>query len=412
MNIANWKLSLFHRCAIGATLSVAAACGSAEPSSSEPETESDSDELCAGTRFGDPMPGLSADERARFAEGAEVFSEAETPAEGLGPVFNDTSCAACHVQGAVGGGGERLVTRFGAVAGAKFDALDALGGSLIQEKGIGVVGACDYVGEVVPKAATVHAGRRTTPLFGLGLVDAVPDATFVALAAHERKVSPDTAGVVSIVPNVATGRQSVGKFGWKAQNPSLFVFSADAYLNEMGITSPLFPKENCPQGNCDLLACNPFPGLNDDGDDVVRFADFMAFLAPPPRDARARETSEGAKAFEAIGCASCHTPSLSTGTSKVKALSRVRFHPYSDFLLHDMGSLGDGISQNTATGAQMRTAPLWGIRAATTLLHDGRAKSIAEAILAHDGQGRAARDRFAGLSTDRRDRLVAFVRSL
>src|SRR5439155_10237706 len=135
--------------------------------------------------------------------------------------------------------------------------------------------------EVVPSQATITAGRRTTPLFGLGLVDAVPDEKLVALAARETRWHPETAGRPNLVTDVTTGLPAVGKFGWKSQVPNLLQFSADAYLNEMGITTPLFPNESCPQGDCTLLACDPVPGV-DDGDleDVERFRDFMTFLAP------------------------------------------------------------------------------------------------------------------------------------
>src|SRR5262249_22993298 len=144
-------------------------------------------------------------------------------------------------------------------------------------------GACDYVGEVVPPEATIVAGRRTTSLFGLGLVDAVPDATFVALARQQARFRPDIAGRPNLVTSVSTGKTQVGKFGWKGQVASLFDFAGDAYLNEMGVTTPLFPNENCPQGDCESLACDPVPGVDDDLGDVERFRDFMQMLAAPPR---------------------------------------------------------------------------------------------------------------------------------
>jgi CxxC motif-containing protein (DUF1111 family) len=138
----------------------------------------------------------------------------------------------------------------------------------------------------------------------------------------------------------------------------------------------------------------------------------MAFLAPP---SRARTTSSayyGAKVFDDIGCAGCHVPALTSGRSPTAALSEKVFRPYSDFLLHDMGSLGDGIAQGNARGREMRTAPLWGLRVLTTFLHDGRASTPEQAILAHDGQGRYARDRYRRLSREGRERLLAFLRTL
>lgn len=145
---------------------------------------------------------------------------------------------------------------------------------------------------------------------------------------------------------------------------------------------------------------------------MARFANFMAFLAPPPRGDENDQTRSGERVFASIGCAVCHVPRLVTGSNAVKALDHVEYAPYSDFLLHDMGALGDGIEQGAASSRQMRTAPLWGLRTATSLLHDGRASTPEEAIVAHDGQGRAARLRFKAL--DRRDReaLLAFLNSL
>jgi CxxC motif-containing protein (DUF1111 family) len=211
---------------------------------------------------------------------------------------------------------------------------------------------------------------------------------------------------------IRTGRARVGRFGWKAQVPTLFQFSGDAYLNEMGITNPEFPNENCPQGDCSALDHNPLKTLNDDGAGVVKFTDFMSLLAPPPRGNLSLQVFTGSAIFAVIGCANCHTPALVTGRSPVAALSNKVFQPYSDFLLHDMGDLGDGIAQGSATRRQMRTAPLWGVRTRALLLHDGRATSLAAAILAHDGQGREARDRFLRLSPGARFSLLQFLGSL
>jgi CxxC motif-containing protein (DUF1111 family) len=243
-------------------------------------------------------------------------------------------------------------------------------------------------------------------------VDAVPDATFVAIANEERFNPDHIKGTVAMVPNIETGQLSVGKFGWKGQNPSLFQFSGDAYVNEMGITSPQFVDENCPQGDCDSLHCNPRPDMNDDGTDVALFADFMKFLAAPPRGPITGSAIVGELVFRSIGCVGCHRSVLRTGPNPVAALDRKTIHPYSDFLLHDMGSLGDGITQNNATGKLMRTAPLWGLRKITTYLHDGRATTLEQAILAHDGQAKKARDRFASLSGGNKQFLYAFLNSL
>ena len=206
--------------------------------------------------------------------------------------------------------------------------------------------------------------------------------------------------------------RTVGKFGWKAQVPTLQQFSGDAYLNEMGITSPDFPNENCPMGNCAELQFNPRPGLNDGGEDVDALANFMRLLAAPPRGAINADVTAGEAVFNRIGCNACHVQSLQTGTNANPSLNRVTYQPYSDFLLHDMGNLGDFIEQGSATGRELRTAPLWGLRVLQSFLHDGRARTIEEAISAHDGQGRASRERFTALDATDRNRLLAFLRSL
>jgi CxxC motif-containing protein (DUF1111 family) len=364
--------------------------------------------------FGDPLPGLSADDTARFEAGKVEFSTEEEVDEGLGPVFNEASCVACHrgPGDAVGGSNQRLETRFGRVrADGSFDPLAEQGGSLLQDRGIGTFNGVEFVAEVVPEGAIV-ARRRTTPLFGLGLVDATPASTFLTLAFLQAILNPSTAGTPSVVTDPTTNRAALGKFGWKAQVPSLFVFSGDAYLNEMGITNPIFPNENCPQGNCALLAANPLPTLNDDGEGVEQFNDFMTLLAPPPRGPRNFFTEYGNVVGSAIGCMDCHTQTLRTGPNAVAALDQVEYHPFSDFLLHDMGALGDGITQNRASGRLMRTQPLWGLRTQTRLLHDGRATTIEEAILGHRGQGRAARLEFQNLGSFDRAALLAFLKSL
>jgi CxxC motif-containing protein (DUF1111 family) len=368
----------------------------------------------SGTNFGDPFPNLPTDLLNRFKAGKTSFSTADTIPQGLGPVYNDVSCVACHSSPATGGGSTTLETRFGRIKDGQFDPMTEFGGSLIQRQGIGVFNGVTFMGEVVPPEATIVAGRRTTPLFGLGLVGAVPDQTFQLLANLEQQYAPDTAGRVSIVTDQATGQQIVGRFGWKCQQGSLFSFSGDAYLNEMGITTPLFPFENCPQGNCALLAANPATSNPNepDNNDVAAFTDFVTFLAPPPQVALTNSAKKGAVVFAVIGCVNCHFPALQTGPNSITALNSVTFFPYSDFLLHDMGSLGDGIAQANAGQREMRTAPLWGVRELTTFLHDGSAATISAAILAHDGQGLAARNRFANLKQSEQQNLLDFLNSL
>ena len=360
-----------------------------------------------------PVPGLTADQAARYQAGLRVFLERFTPQTGLGPVFNDDACSRCHAAPVAGGSSGRLVTRFGTLkSDGNFDALERLGGSLVQERSLVPVPGCSIPPEIVPREATIVARRRTQPLFGLGFVDAVPDATFETLARNQAFASPSTAGRVNHVSDVSTGQVRVGRFGWKAQVPTLRQFSGDALLNEQGITNPLFPSESCPQGNCALLACNPAPALNDNGTRVTQLADFQTMLGAPLRGPITQQVLAGQTVFNNLRCGSCHAQSLRTGASPVTALNNVTFSAWSDFLLHDMGRLGDGVTQGEATGRWMRTSPLWGVSQQPRWLHDGRAATLEDAITQHDGQGAAARDGFTRLSATDRSNLVAFLRSL
>ena len=357
------------------------------------------------TKLGDPLPNLSDADRALFEKGRADFVHVHSVEEGLGPVFNDHSCEQCHGFPVVGGGSGRLAIRVGAITKGVFDPLTHSGGPLLQVRAI-ELDSHRFRPEQLPPGTTIAARRRSPPLFGLGLVDATSDITFVNLAAQQAARNDGTAGRVALVDNIAAGMRTVGKFGWKAQVPTLHQFAGDVYLNELGITNPDFPDENCPSGRCAELQFNPRPGLNDSGADVRLLTDFMRFLAPPPRGPITAEVTAGEAVFTRIGCDSCHVPSLQTASGET-------YHPYSDFLLHDMGALPDDVPQGDAGAREFRTAPLWGLRSMPEIfMHTGGARSITAAILAHEGQGRASRERFNALSTADRARLLAFLGSL
>jgi hypothetical protein len=383
---------------------------------------------------GSPFPGLSSADVGIFNEGKTEFSTVEGVADGLGPIFNDSACGNCHSAGAVGGGSNIVEVRFGRTSNGSFDPLAAEGGSLQQLKTIGTVTVngknCNWALEQVPSDANTKAGRRTTALFGLGLVDVLPESTFTNLASNEPS---DVRGRVARTTNFLTGNtNAVGRFGWKNQNPTLFQFSSDAYLNEMGITNQMsstvapFSVEQCPnqaQGCSFLNTCDPVPGVDDEdadpadgvSDGVQFFFNFMKFIREPPRGNVGNAENSGESVFSNIGCASCHTASFTTpnSSSLPQAIRSRTFHPYSDFLLHDMDGLGDQIVQGNTGAREMRTAPLWGLRfQKTSLLHDGRATSISAAIQAHRGQGAAAASRFNNLGSTDRSNLLAFLNSL
>lgn len=359
-----------------------------------------------------PLAGLDAAGLAAFAAGREEFVAVETVEGGLGPIFNDASCGACHKAGGVGGASERTVTRFGRMVNGRFDPMEAQGGSLLQARAIDPAAR-----EHVPAAATIVAQRVTTPLFGAGLIEAIPDD---AILMNAQRPKPDgVKGRAAMVTDPASGKVRVGRFGWKAQQATLLGFSGDAYVNEMGVTNRLFPKENAPNGRADLLArFDKVPDIEDTIDpatgksDIDRAADFMRLLAPLPTLRATAASLAGARVFEQAGCAACHQPTMTTGPHAVPALSNQTVALYSDLLLHDMGALGDGIEQGAAGPREMRTAPLWGLRTRTSFLHDGRARTPAQAIQAHDGEAAASRRRFGALKPAEQQQLLEFLRTL
>lgn len=366
----------------------------------------------ASAQFGEALPGLSATDLADFIAGRTEFEAVETPAGGLGPIFNGSSCVACHSAGATGGASNVTVTRFGRRLNGQFDPLTHLGGSLLQSRAIHPAAL-----EKVPAEANVIARRVATPLFGAGLIEAIPDADIELLAARRQ---PDgVRGRALPVLDVASGTWRIGRFGWKAQHATLLAFSGDAYVNEMGVTSRLFPVENAPNGRADLLALyDKVPDVEDAVDpatgksDIDHAADFMRLLAPPPPVRATASSLAGARLFDQARCTACHVPALFTGANRIAALSHQPVRLYSDLLLHDMGRLGDGIAQDGAQGGEMRTAPLWGLRARTTFLHDGRATSVRQAIEQHDGQGAPARRRFDGMKPAEQKQLLDFLQTL
>jgi mono/diheme cytochrome c family protein len=370
-------------------------------------------------RTGDPLPGLTAIERARFDAGRVEFMHILPVAEGLGPILNDTSCSTCHASPRAGGAGVKRVIRFGQ-AGPPFDPMVNLGGSLLQASSTMI--ECQ---EVLPPRADVVARRVTPNVSGDGLVEAIRGGDIRVRELRPPAGISGRAHMVASFEDPPLARPRVGRFGWKAQLASLLSFSADASLNEMGLTNRFLTEENAPNGNKALLAlCDTVPDPEDHAGPgglhaIDRQTDFQRLSAPPPQTPRSGMS--GATAFNTVGCASCHTPTYVTGPSPVAALAGKTIHPYSDFLLHDMGtSLGDGIVQGAATETEMKTPALWGLRsrAEVGLLHDGRAtggtpfQNLRDAILAHDGEGAASRDDFIALPPEQQDQLLAFLMSL
>jgi CxxC motif-containing protein (DUF1111 family) len=364
--------------------------------------------VATAQRFGDPLPGLTAEQLALFEDGKEEFREVETADDGLGPTFNAQSCAICHASPATGGASPaRNEVRAGRQVNGAF--VNLPGGTIFQ-----IFSLRKECREEIPPEANVIAERQTQPLFGMGLVEAIPDSTIRA------RSDPNDADGDGI-----SGRPGRGRFGWKAQIVSLLEFSGDAYVNEMGITNELFPDEQVPNGDLGVLAaCDEVPDPEDVRDpvtgrrDIDEFENFMRFLGPPPRGGITAAVIAGEAVFNRIGCAKCHTPVMMTGPNAIAALDRKPVPLFSDLLLHDVGDTdgdgfaGDGIEQQGTRPEEIRTAPLWGLLASRPFLHDGSATSVEQAILRHAGEASAVIANFRSLSGTERDQLLAFLDSL
>jgi CxxC motif-containing protein (DUF1111 family) len=383
-----------------------------------------------------PIAGLSPSQVGSHAQGDREFARQFTPADGLGPLFIATSCQSCH---AGDGKGHPLfdITRFGRGAGGDFDPLAELGGPQLQNRAI-----LGYLAERVPDAATAVARFTPPAVSGLGFLEAVDDATILALAdPHDadgdgisgRPALVDStdfiADIVSVSAVAAGAEQTrhvpqngryVGRFGKKARTINLLHQTVFAYSEDMGLTSDLVPRELYDR----RVGTQGTDGVADPevGSGVVDAVVFYlrTLRAPPRRGADAPDVREGERLFAAIGCAGCHLPTLRTGRSDVPQLSDVEFAPFTDLLLHDMGpELDDGYTEGDAAPSEWRTAPLWGLGLAERaqggrahLLHDGRATSLRDAIRHHGGEGARSRAAFDRLAPAEQERLLAYLRSL
>jgi CxxC motif-containing protein (DUF1111 family) len=372
--------------------------------------------LSAQTRsaLGTPLPGITAVEFQEFRLGLDDFLEVEASEEGLGPAFNGTSCAGCHNIPTIGGAGTMAELRAGRRnANGEFETLNASGDTLFHMFSVPGHG-CQ---PVLPPDANVFARRVPIPLFGAGLVEAIPDETLRALEDPNDRNGDGVSGRAAMIVDVETGERRVGRFGWKAQHATLITFGADAYRNEMGITNDLFPQESAfaitPE---QLRICDPFSDPEDIREPrtqrrgIDNFASFMRFLAPAARETATDQTRAGEQVFAAIGCTTCHVPTLNTGSDANPLFHRKTVALFSDLLLHDVGT-GDGIKQGDAEPNEIRTPALWGLRFRRPLLHDGTA-TLDEAIRRHSREAELARRGFERLNDVDRAALFAFLGSL
>jgi CxxC motif-containing protein (DUF1111 family) len=369
--------------------------------------------------FDDESNGMTI--QTVFDSDREVFEEREDIADGLGPVYNAQSCAECH-QNPVAGGASQITELRAGYGGFRRGFREPPGGSLINDRAIH-----PDIQERVPDDARIQTLRASVGTLGDGFVEAIADETLIEIAEDQRRQTRGrVAGEVVQVPILESpGTSRPGRFGWKNQHGSLLSFAADAYLNEMGITSPFMPEENSSMGQ----SVAPFDDVvdpEDSGDDLEIFARFMRATKAPPRDealAAMGAAQVGSQIFEAIGCATCHVSTIVTapvGTvvnggafTVPEALGDKIIHPYGDFLLHDIGT-GDGIVQNgpDSTASKMRTAPLWGLRTRTRYMHDGESLTMEDAILRHRGEASGASRAYRFLGRRRREQVLTFLSSL
>jgi len=371
----------------------------------------------------EPVPP-TARGNGRFEDNLFIFSERETIDDGLGPTYNDVGCVECHQSVDVGAFSQAMEFRAGHITNGQF--VDAPGGQLVHARGTD----SDIV-EHISTAETVKTFRVTTSALGDGFVECIANQTLQNNVNAQPLAQRGTLTQVPVVE--AGGTLRFGRFGWKAQHASLQSFAGDAYLNEMGITNPFdgtngLTENPCSTAegvrNCTGPPFDPVADPEDDGDDVLAFADFMAATRAPGRQNPIPAAAvRGDSLFNAVGCAVCHTRNFTTAAPGTiinggafvvpAALGNKIIHPFSDFALHNIGT-GDGIVQNAGQGSanQMRTAPLWGIRARNRLMHEGLNITIFDSIQLHAGQATTARNNFNALTAGQRNDLIAFVLSL
>ena len=427
-----------------------------------------------GVRGGDaaaggPLAGLTEDETKFFQDGLTKFMDIEAATDGLGPRFNSNQCSGCHSQPAIGG---TSPAKNPLIAVATLDSAKNKVPWFITENGpvretrfkqnpdgtpdggvhaiFTISGRSDAPGCNIAQPDFLPAGdpltgqggnpniifRIPTPCFGLGLVEAIPDAQIVAhmkakaTQNQELGVHGHPNAIISGTTNTSGNDGTVTRFGWKAQNKSLLIFSGEAYNVEMGISNQLFPQDRDETAGCDF-APTPQDAIHfsaeantDVPSDVEAFSIFMRLLAPPTPAPDSPSIVKGRNLFATTGCTACHTPSFTTGprvasgssTVPSAALSGKTVNLYSDLLVHNMGKgLSDGITQGGAGPDEFRTAPLWGVGQRVFFLHDGRTTNLVEAIEAHRGKGSEANqiiERFNKLSAEEQQDIINFLRAL
>lgn len=467
--------SRFRRVRVGLLLPagvIVLACGQPEPSGGEPDEaqrlpggDTTNTLLLGSGAFTRPASNITEEHATSFYSGNSFFNQSWVQApsstearDGLGPLFNARSCSACHFKD---GRGSPPLEEDGEFVGILLrlsvpgeEAGDApvpdpdYGGQLqpfaindVDPEGMPRVSYEERSGEYAdgeeyslleprfeilePKygelAKNLMVSPRVAPaVFGLGLLAAIDEARLRELADPEDADGDGISGRINRVPDVETGESSVGRFGWKAEQPSVRQQAAGAFLGDMGITTSLFPQQDCTavESACEAAIVGGEPEISDELlDKVALYSSLLAVPVRPEWDDPV--VLEGQRLFGALGCDGCHVPRHETGDHEFAELSGQVIYPYTDLLLHDMGDdLSDERPSFEAEGNEWRTPPLWGlgrvpeVNGHDRFLHDGRARGVAEAVLWHGGEAEAAKDAFKELSRKERDALIRFVESL
>jgi len=408
--------------------------------------------------FGNSARNLSDEERRRFEVGDSFFTQNWVTApsstgarDGLGPMFNAQSCSSCHIRdgrGTPDGNAPGLLFRLGVMDGDRVSPDPVYGDQLQDQAILGIApegqmrtiyaeeegfypdGSSYRLRRPVNEFEDLAYGdisvevlvspRVAPPVFGAGLLEAIPVADILDGADPDDSDDDGISGRPNQVVDLTTGQLALGRFGWKANVPTVAQQVATAFVADIGITSPLFPDQNCtrPQIDCAQAIDGGRPEIPADLlDDVIFYNQTLA--VPARRDLDSEDVTAGAAIFEELGCGGCHEPRHVTGDHAIATLSQQVIFPFTDLLLHDMGPrLADGRPDGLASGSEWRTPPLWGlglngvVNGHETYLHDGRARSLDEAILWHEGEGQMANDGFVALGADQRSQLVEFLDSL
>ena len=362
---------------------------------------------------GTPLPGVTTYESEQFVLGQALFNRTFTPEEGLGPLFNQVSCSSCHDLPTSGGHGAEPVTKvsdFDERTGCNL--LKEDGGDLLQASVVPALRTAGILPERIPVSATAVTELRAPALYGIGLVEVIEDEDILIKADPDDQDGDGISGRPGLGPD-----GSLGRFGSKAQHATLSEFIENAIRGEMGLTTPAHPVEEMPNGLPLPEGSDPVPDPEIETSDLDLLGAYIGFLAQPPRrtldspeDQAASE--EGRQIFANIGCATCHTPTLVTGNHQSSALNRKRFRIYSDLLLHDMGPELASICAPGASPSEWRTTRLVGLYLRSEFLHDGRARSVRDAILMHGGEAESARYRFQDLTPELQQSVLLFLRTL